>query len=210
MKNRNGFTLIEMLVVIGIIGVLMGATMMGYSSFTRNAQAARGRELVMNVKTALESVLQKEDAWPRLILAEGSKSEGEMTREVGGELARRGVLSLTYKKTTDETTGEERYVLTGQDQCGVVTPWAETVIKKHLANGSVSDSVKIPSGGTVKDHRLRFSIDHDYDGYVNVSTSAKGKGAAKVRASVCVWCCGYDGKFGTKDDIRSWTLGQED
>lgn len=210
MKNRNGFTLIEMLVVIGIVGILMGASVMGYSSFTKNAQMARGRELVMNVKTALEAVLQKEDAWPRLILAEGSKSEGEMTREVGGELARRGVLSLTYKKMTDNATGEERYVLTGQDQCGVVTPWAESVIKKHLAEGSVSDSVKIPSGGTVKDHRLRFAVDDDYDGYVNVATSARGKGTAKVRASACVWCCGYDGKFGTKDDIRSWTAGQEE
>ena len=209
MKNRKGFTLIEMLVVIGMIAVLIGATSMGYASFVKKAQAARGRELVMNVKTALEAVLQKEDAWPRAILAEGAGGEGEMKPEVGGELARRGVLTLTYRKTTDEGTGETKYVLSGLDQCGVVTPWAEATIKRKLASGSVSDTEKVPSGGTIKDHRLRFAIDDDYDGYVNVNASITGKGSAKVRASACVWCCGYDGKFGTKDDIFSWTRGQE-
>jgi len=210
MRSEKGFTLIEMLVVIGIIGILVGVSSVGYSSFVKKAQAARGRELVSNVQAALEAILQKEDAWPRQVLNGNRGGNGEISPEVGVALARRGVLSLTYKKVTDPSTGVETYRLTGNDQFGVLSPWAEAVVKRGLASGSVSESTRVPSGGTIADHRLRYAVDDDYDGFTSVMTSASGKGSARVRASACVWCCGYDGKFGTKDDIYSWTRAQEE
>lgn len=206
---KRGFTLIEMLVVLGIIAVLIGAAASSYTTFVKKAQAARGKELVGNVKTALEAILQIDDAWPRAILAAGQGGSGELTADVAGELARRGVLKLTYKRTTNGATGETVYRLTGLDQCGVVSPWASDVIKRKLAAGAVSDSLRVPSGGTIADHRLRFAVDADYDGITDVAVSATGGSSARVRASVCVWCCGHDGKFGTKDDIYSWTPAQE-
>lgn len=206
---KKGFTLVEMLVVIGIIVTLIAATTAGYSNFVRKAQSARGTELVLNIRTALVAALQKEDAWPRAVLVAGRGGNSEMTAEVGGALAKAGVLAMTYQATQNRSTGETVYRLTGLDQCGVVSPWALDVIKRKLAGGAVPDSTPVPSGGTIADHRLRFAIDDDYDGYTDTSVSATGSGGAKVRASACVWCCGYDGKFGTKDDIYSWTPGQE-
>lgn len=207
--KRKGFTLIEMLVVLAIIAILITATTVGYSSFIRKAQNARGVELVLNVKTALEAILQADDAWPRAILSEGQSGNGELTATVGGVIAKRGGLSLTYKATTD-ANDETTYRLSGLDQCGIVSPWASDVIKRKLASGAVPDTTRVPSGGTVADHRLRFAIDTDYDGLTDVAVSAKGgTGGARVRASACVWCCGYDGKFGTKDDIYSWSPAQE-
>ncbi len=199
---KKAFTLIEMLVVLGIIAVLAGATSIGYSSFVRKAQTARGVELVSNVKTALESILQADDAWPRLIYLKGQGGNGELTSEVGAVLAQRGVMTLTLSSSGTR--------LAGLDQCGIVSPWALDVIKRKLSSGSVADSTKVPSGGTIADHRLRFAVDGDYDGITETAVSASGgTGGAKVRASVCVWCAGFDGKFGTKDDIYSWTPGQE-
>lgn len=207
MKSAKGFTLIEMLVVIGIIAVLAGAGLGAFKGAIASAQKARATELVSNVMTALVSVMQKDEAWPKAVLAAGAGGGGEMTPEVGAALARRGVLSLTYKKTENEATGESVYRLTGLDQCGIVSPWATDVIKRKSANGSVSLSEKVPTGGTIKDHRLRFAVDDDFDGIVKVNY--ENSASVEIRASAAVWCCGRDGRFGTKDDVKSWAKGQE-
>ena len=193
-----------MLVVMGILAILIGASIAGFSHATDKARSSLCQELVHNVATALEKVLQDEDGWPQRIL-QGASGEGKMTDEVGGELARRKVLSLTYRETTNDKD-EKVYKLVGLDQCGVVSPSARDVIKRLAAKGSVSLSARVPSGGKIDDHILRYAVDDDLDGIVNVNSQG---GGVAVRASVAVWCCGKDGKFGTRDDIKSWSKGQE-
>lgn len=203
---KRGFTLVEMLIVIGIIAILTGAAMTGFRGAVEKAQAAKCQELVHNVSTALVKVFQDNGSWPSRILSAGQGS-GEMTAEIGGELARRKALSLNYRLVENEETGEKVYKLVGLDQCGVVSPWAAEVIKRKAANGNVSLNELVPGGGTIRDHVLRFSVDDDEDGLVKVSY--EGGKSVTVRASAAVWCCGRDGKFGTRDDIKSWAKGQE-
>ena len=203
---KRGFTLVEMLIVIGIIDILTGAAMTGFRGAVEKAQAAKCQELVHNVSTALVKVFQDNGSWPSRIISAGQGS-GEMTAEIGGELARRKALSLNYRLVENEETGEKVYKLVGLDQCGVVSPWAAEVIKRKAANGNVSLNEPVPGGGTIRDHVLRFSIDDDEDGLVKVSY--EGGKSVTVRASAAVWCCGRDGKFGTRDDIKSWAKGQE-
>ena len=203
---KRGFTLVEMLIVIGIIAILTGAAMTGFRGAVEKAQAAKCQELVHNVSTALVKVFQDNGSWPSRIISAGQGS-GEMTAEIGGELARRKALSLNYRLVENEETGEKVYKLVGLDQCGVVSPWAAEVIKRKAANGNVSLHEPVPGGGTIRDHVLRFSIDDDEDGLVKVSY--EGGKSVTVRASAAVWCCGRDGKFGTRDDIKSWAKGQE-
>ena len=203
---KRGFTLVEMLIVIGIIAILTGAAMTGFRGAIEKAQAAKCQELVHNVSTALVKVFQDNGSWPSRIISAGQGS-GEMTAEIGGELARRKALSLNYRLVENEETGEKVYKLVGLDQCGVVSPWAAEVVKRKAANGNVSLNEPVPGGGTIRDHVLRFSVDDDEDGLVKVSY--EGGKSVTVRASAAVWCCGRDGKFGTRDDIKSWAKGQE-
>ena len=203
---KRGFTLVEMLIVIGIIAILTGAAMTGFRGAVEKAQAAKCQELVHNVSTALVKVFQDNGSWPSRIISAGQGS-GEMTAEIGGELARRKALSLNYRLVENEETGEKVYKLVGLDQSGVVSPWAAEVIKRKAANGNVSLNEPVPGGGTIRDHVLRFSVDDDEDGLVKVSY--EGGKSVTVRASAAVWCCGRDGKFGMRDDIKSWAKGQE-
>ncbi len=193
-----------MLVVIGIIAILVGAGLTGYNAAISKAQTAKAVELVHEVATALTQVYQKDDAWPRTIIVEGKKGDGQLTPEVGGVLAKRGALTLSYER--QERDGAMHYVLTGRNKFGVLTPWADEFVKKQIKRGNLSLTSKVPTGGTLEDHRLRFAIDDDGDGKVSLS----GDGVTGTfRATVCVWCCGKDGVFGTKDDVKSWAEGQE-
>ena len=203
---KKGLTLVEMLVVMGIIAILIGAGFGSFSAMTKRANKAKGQEIVSNVATALEAIYQKEGCWPHRILAKGS-SDGEVDAEVAYDIAKRGMMSLTIIKDSDHKTG-------GLDRFGIVTPWAANVIKKGGAGGA-SESSKVPTGGTVRDHRLHFAVDDDDDGYVNANV---GGTALRIRASAAVWSIGMSGgKDGKpwpyweglrRDDIYSWSKGQ--
>lgn len=200
-KGKKGFTLIEMLVVLGILAVLIGASLAAFTSSTKKAQKAKGQELVHNVATALEKIYQEEGSWPRRILA-GSNNENGIDEKIAYTIAKHNGLSLSYDDTKKETTA--------LDQCGVVSPWAQDVIRRKKGQG-VSEGTKVPSGGTIKTHRLRYAVDTDGRGLVTANVEGE---SVTIRGSVAVWCAGYDGTFEKyktglrKDDIYSWGRDQ--
>ena len=216
MKTHKGFTLIEMLVVIGIIVILMGASIAGYSKMTKSAERTKAQELVSNAATALTVYFQQEGAWPKRILTEG-KSDGRLDDKVALILAKKGLMSIS-------SSGSK---LTGLDQFGIVSPWATAAIKR--AGNGASLSTKIPgTQSTVQDHILHFAVDLDGDGIVKGANV--GGSTINVRATAIVWCGGKDGvvdpypsaggsssgkkgsnagsSSGRLDDIYSWTRGQ--
>lgn len=207
--KRRGFSLIEMLVVVGIIAVLSAAGLVGYNGAIKSAQRSRGNELVQNLKVALGMVLQEEEFWPPPLLSEGgSKGNRRVTVKVAAWLGKNGYFTFgTLEKPDDKDKSTWRLHVNAMEKLGILTPWGEAYAKKLLAKGSVSAEAKVPGGGTLDDHVLRFEIDDDGDGITVVKPD--GRQSAKVRANACVWCCGFDGKFGTRDDIYSWTKEQE-
>lgn len=195
---KKGFTLVEMLVVIGIIAVLVGATIGGYSKFSKTAEKTRCQELVSNTATALATLFQQNGAWPRA-LRTAAQGDGKLTATAAYPLA--AYMSLTTSNGA----------LAGYDRLGVVSPWATAVIR-HRSGGAVSESTRVPSGGTVDDHILRFAIDYDGDGIIEGANV--GGETIDIRATAAVWCCGKDGRIEVysqglrRDDVYSWTKGQ--
>ena len=215
-KAASGFTLIEMLVVIGIIAILIGASVGGYSSMTKTAEKARAQELVSNVATALTALYQRDGNWPKSLAMNGGK-DGRLDENAALPLAKGKFISLT-------TTGSGNAMkLTGADRFGLVSPWAAAVIKRRGTSASKSDMV--PGGGTVEDHILHYALDLDGDGIIK-GASVGGR-SVDIRATAAVWCGGRDGvispyPYGAggaslggntvagqrSDDVYSWTPGQ--
>lgn len=193
---RKAFTLVEMLVVIGIIAVLVGASIGGFAGMTRAAENKKCQELVANTATALTYLFQDKGMWPKC-LRNGASAQ---------LLDKSAALALA--KTMSLTTSNSQ--LAGLDRFGIVTPWAMTVIKRK--GNSASESSVVPSGGTIKDHILRYAIDDDGDGIIkNVSVGGE---SVSVRATAIVWACAKDGteypysKGIKKGCSYSWTPGQ--
>lgn len=200
-SSRSGFSLVEMLVVIGILAILIGAGMASFSSAGKKAQKTKGQELVLNVATALEKIYQDEGAWPPSIIA-NSNSEKGLDERTAYALAKRGALSLSRDDTAKKTTA--------LDLCGIVSPWATAEIKR-LGGRGVSESTRVQSGGTIGSHRLRYAVDTEGLGYVSATVGGE---QVKIRGVVAVWCAGYDGKLEKysdglrRDDIYSWSNQQ--
>ncbi len=208
-ESKKGFTLIEMLVILGIIAVLMGSLLAGFNQIMKSAQRAKAQETVSNAATALSLVLQNDGAWPKSILTEVSKNPSQMTVDVARFLAKKKLMSVNYRKSGDT------YQLIGTDRCGIVTPWAAAVLKRTGGAGASENtglSEKVPTGGTVKDHILHFAVDLDGDGITEANVNGT---TVKIRASAAAWCAGADGELapyklmGRSDDVYSWQKAQE-
>ena len=203
---RPAFTLLEMMVVIGIIIILIGASVGGYSRMTKAAEKARLQELVSNAATALTALYNDEGAWPKCIVRNGA-TDGRLDENVAYALVSgsKSYFSLTTANRT----------LSGIDRFGIVTPWATAVIKR-LGTSAALESI-VSGTTTIQDHILHYAVDLDGDGIIKGATV--GGESVDVRATAIVWSIGKSGgskgqpwpysKGRTKsDDVYSWTLGQ--
>ena len=206
MKNpmRPAFTLIEMLVVIGIIATLMGVSVAGFMKMAKTAEKAKTQELVSNVATALTAIYQQEGVWPKR-LAMGGATDGRLDAKAAYAFVAGTTKYLSLSQKGDRLSGHDRF--------GVITPDAMKVVKKLGSSASESSNV---GAATVKDHILHYALDLDGDGKI-IGASVGGE-SVNVRATAIVWCIGKSGgnkgepwpyKEGLRrDDVYSWTVGQ--
>ena len=179
--KKNGFTLVEMLVVIGIIGLLVGALTGSFTYVQRLAWKSQEVKQVSEAATALSLYLQQERGWGAL------KNKEEIDLPV--------LLILKNHRLFDTTATADSTTTVSPDRYGLLDIWGQRKLK---ANPDIGESLVSP-------HRLQFLLDDDYDGFVK---SPSGK---KIRASALVWSRGPDGVDDTpagrypKDDILSWS-----
>jgi len=204
MKTRanRGFTLVEMLVVIGLIGLLI-AMMTGSLKYVQNiAWQARSQELVSNVATALTLYIQREGSWPLTITDSG----GVVNNEVCKVLQQAKLLDVTTVKADGKINPDS------PERFGLLSPWGQRLVKRITGDSLPED---------LKRHMLMFCVDENLDGKIDSNEAPpegipgqKKENGAVIRASAIVWSCGPNGKAtgepGAKkpsENRQSWVGG---
>jgi len=192
---RQGFTLIEMLVVMGIIAVLIGASLVSFTKMSRSADKTKANELVSQTATALAAIYEADGMWPKSIRdANKDPEKGRLDDKIALILAKRGYMSLSLNKDSTKLVGRDRF--------GILTPWATKVVER--LGSEATESTSVGSSGTVKDNILNFAVDLNGDGEITAEESGGRTGATLIRATVAVWCTSKDGK----ERVQSWTKDQ--
>ena len=201
---KKGFTLLEMLIVIGIIAILAGVMISSFGRFTSSAQRQKIQELVSNTATSLTHILQSEGQWPMALLkADEGVYGGKLLNEKAAlafVTGSRKLMDLNYKNGK----------LRGVDRCGIVVPAGADMLKK-LKTGK-------PKGDVIERLTLHFALDTESEGLVsatvpkNVTKGSDGKPkcelkSVEVRASAIVWAVVNLG--GKAECIQSWRASQE-
>jgi prepilin-type N-terminal cleavage/methylation domain-containing protein len=102
MKNAKGFTIVELLIVIVVIGVLAAITIVAYNGIQSRAKSSAAFSLAQNVRKAAELNLADSGTYPTITQMTSSSA-----------LAKFDANSFTVSAATPTTEKHVRYV-----QCG--------------------------------------------------------------------------------------------
>ena len=125
MKKQQGFTLIELMIVVAIIGILAAIAIPAYQDYTIRAQVSEGLNLTGGAKAAATEYYQDQGAFPANNTQAGLDVLTNITGKYVSQVGVAGnVITVTYSNTAPRTANQNingaTLTLNGTDSGGSI------------------------------------------------------------------------------------------
>ncbi len=123
MKKQQGFTLIELMIVVAIIGILAAIAIPAYQDYTIRAQVSEGLSLSSGGKAAVAEFFQDAGVWP----ANNAQAGLEAPANIMGKYVTlvtvgpsNGVITVTYGNDANANIAGDTLTLSAIDRTGSI------------------------------------------------------------------------------------------
>ena len=121
MNAQKGFTLIELMIVIAIIGILAAIALPAYQDYTKRARVSEALSLGGGAKTAVTEFYSSNNSWPTDNSAAGLASPGEIKgNAVSSVTVANGKITVAVTNKIDSDTTKQALVLSPTAASGSV------------------------------------------------------------------------------------------
>lgn len=125
MKKQSGFTLIELMIVVAIIGILAAIAIPAYQDYTIRAQVTEGLTLAASAKTAVAETFSDTGAAPATRVLAGMTATAADTsgNYVTSVDVLNGAITITYGNAANAAVAGQTLALTPYESADLSVVW---------------------------------------------------------------------------------------
>jgi type IV pilus assembly protein PilA len=135
MKKQQGFTLIELMIVVAIIGILAAIAIPAYQDYTIRAQVSEGLNLAGGAKAAVSEYTMDRGIFPGTNALAGLSTAASISgKYVSGVANTSGLIAVTYGNDAHATLSGSALQLSAATNAGSIE-WvckSANIADKHL------------------------------------------------------------------------------
>ena len=141
-RVQKGFTLIELMIVVAIIGILAAIAIPAYQDYTIRSQVAEGHSLASSIKASVGEFFADRGAWPADLgdLGINNNPEGKYVLNI---IVTNGTISVTYGKQANQAVNGETMAMRPRISANSDVVW---ICGNRADPGGLQDPVSGASG----------------------------------------------------------------